>query len=172
MLTEAGVEVIEGGPDAPGQLDAIFAYDPSLITDHGAILLRMGKEPRRQETAFHTETYRELGIPIIGQVVAPGTVEGGDCFWLDEGTLAVGRGYRTNEHGISQLRSLLAPYGIAVLAYDLPHWRGASECLHLMSLVSPVAPDLAVVSTAAAGGADAGAHRAILAARRGAGGGV
>ncbi|MER3437429.1 MAG: arginine deiminase [Chloroflexota bacterium] len=145
LLTEAGVEVIEGGPDAPGQLDAIFAYDPSLITDHGAILLRMGKEPRRQETAFHAETYRELGIPIIGQIVAPGTVEGGDCFWLDEGTLAVGRGYRTNEHGISQLRSLLAPYGIAVLAYDLPHWRGASECLHLMSLVSPVAPDLAVV---------------------------
>ncbi len=145
ILAGEGVEVIEAGPDAPGQLDAIFAYDPSFITDRGAILLRMGKNVRQQETALHAETYRQLGIPIVGEISAPGTVEGGDCFWLDERTLAVGRGYRTNEHGIRQLRALLAEQGIEVVAYDLPHWRGAGECLHLMSLISPIAPDLAVV---------------------------
>lgn len=145
ILAGEGIEVVEAGPDAPGQLDAIFAYDPSFITDRGAILLRMGKAVRLQESVLHAETYRKLGIPIVGEIRAPGTVEGGDCFWLDERTLAVGRGYRTNEHGIRQLRAILAEQGIEVLAYDLPHWRGSGECLHLMSLISPVAPALAVV---------------------------
>jgi len=105
----------------------------------------MGKELRQQEIALHADTYRQLSIPIVGEIRAPGTIEGGDCFWLDERTLAVGRGYRTNEQGIRQLRALLAAQDIEVLAYDLPHWRGAGECLHLMSLISPVAPKLAVV---------------------------
>jgi N-dimethylarginine dimethylaminohydrolase len=145
ILAGDGVEVVADGPDEPGHLDAIFAYDPSLMTDRGAILLRMGKELRRDETLFHAVSYRALGIPIFGVVEEPGMVEGGDTLWLDDCTLAVGRGYRTNESGIRQLKTILAELDVEVLAYDLPHWHGPSECLHLMSLISPVAADLAVV---------------------------
>lgn len=145
LLEEAGAEVVLAGPDAPGLLDAIFAYDPSLIIDAGAVLLRPGKALRLPEVALHEATYRELGIPIAGRIEAPGTVEGGDTLWLDPRTLAVGRGYRTNDEGIRQLRAILAPAGVDVLTVDLPHWRGPGECLHLMSFISPVAERLAVV---------------------------
>jgi N-dimethylarginine dimethylaminohydrolase len=145
LLEDAGIEVIAAAPDEPGLLDAIFAYDPSLTTDAGAILLRPGKELRIPEVAAAEATYRELGIPIAGRIEAPGTVEGGDTLWLDERTLAVGRGYRTNDEGIGQLRQILAPLGVTVLVVDLPHWHGPEECLHLMSFISPVAEKLAVV---------------------------
>ena len=137
--------MIVAGPDEAGLLDAIFAYDPSLMTDAGAVLLRPGKELRLPEVELAERTYAELGIPIIGRIEAPGTVEGGDTLWLDERTLAVGRGYRTNDEGIRQLRAMLAPHGVEVMTVDLPHWRGPGECLHLMSFISPVAERLAVV---------------------------
>jgi N-dimethylarginine dimethylaminohydrolase len=145
ILGNEGIDVVAAGPDEPGHLDAIFAFDPSLMTDRGAVLLRMGKDLRRDETAFHAASYGSLGIPILGVVEEPGMVEGGDTLWLDARTLAVGRGYRTNEAGIRQLRAILADLDVEVLAYDLPRWHGPGECLHLMSLVSPVAADLAVV---------------------------
>lgn len=144
-LANAGVEVVASGPDPDGALDAIFAFDPSIVTDGGALLCRMGKPARRVETDFAARTYADLGIPILGRIEAPGMVEGGDTCWLDERTLAVGRGYRTNAAGIAQLATLLAGLGVEVIAVDLPHWRGPGECLHLLSLVSPVAPNLAVV---------------------------
>jgi len=145
LLAGAGAEVIEAGPDPAGELDAVFAFDPSIVTDAGAVLLRLGKRERQRETEYAERSYAELGIPILGRIEAPGTVDGGDTFWLDEQTLAVGRGYRTNDAGIEQLAAILAPIGVRVLPVALPHWRGPGECLHLMSLVSPVAPDLAVV---------------------------
>ena len=145
LLHEAGAEVIETGPDGAGQLDAIFAYDPSIMTDAGAVLLRPGKPLRQVEVALHRRSYADLGIPILGRIEAPGTVEGGDTLWLDHHTLAVGRGYRTNEEGIDQLRRILQQIGVDVLRSELPHWRGPGECLHLMSLVSPIADDAAVV---------------------------
>lgn len=145
LLAESGIDVVIAGPDDAGLLDAIFAYDPSLMTDAGAVLLRPGKGLRLAEVDLAERTYAELGIPVIGRIEAPGTVEGGDTLWLDERTLAVGRGYRTNSEGIRQLAELLAPYGIETITVDLPHWRGPDECLHLMSFISPVAERLAVV---------------------------
>ena len=145
LLQANGVEVVAAGPDPTGHLDAIFSYDPSLVTDRGAVLLRPGKELRRDEPSLHKATYQALGIPITGEIPAPGTVEGGDTLWLDGQTLAVGRGYRTNSEGIRQLSEILRPLGVTVLAYDLPHWNGPSECLHLMSMISPVAEKTAVV---------------------------
>jgi dimethylargininase len=145
LLAESGAEVVTAGPDDAGMLDAIFAYDPSLMTDAGAVLLRPGKELRLAEVDFAERAYAELGIPVIGRIEAPGTVEGGDTLWLDERTLAIGRGYRTNSEGIRQLTALLAPHGIETMTVDLPHWRGPDECLHLMSFISPVADRLAVV---------------------------
>jgi dimethylargininase len=145
LLAESGAEVVVAGPDDAGLLDAIFAYDPSLMTDAGAVLLRPGKELRLAEVELAERTYTELGIPVIGRIEGPGTVEGGDTLWLDERMLAVGRGYRTNSEGIWQLTALLAPLGIETMTVDLPHWRGPDECLHLMSFISPVADKLAVV---------------------------
>src|SRR5918993_5257261 len=145
LLADAGAEVVVAGPDETGLLDAIFAYDPSLMTDAGAVLLRPGKDLRLAEVGLAERTYAELGIPITGRIEAPGTVEGGDTLWLDERTLAVGRGYRTNSEGIRQLAALLAPHGIETMTVDLPHWRGPDECLHLMSFISPVGERLAVV---------------------------
>ena len=145
LLRGAGADVVEAGPDAPGLLDAIFAYDPSIITNAGAILLRPGKELRQAEVDLHEQSYADLGIPLLGRIEAPGTVEGGDTLWLDERTLAVGRGYRTNDAGIDQIRRILESVGVDVLRTELPHWRGPSECLHLMSFISPIAADAAVV---------------------------
>src|SRR5919112_180690 len=145
LLSQCGAEVVTAGPDEAGLLDAIFAYDPSLTTDAGAVLLRPGKELRVAEVDLAERSYAELGIPVIGRIEAPGTVEGGDTLWLDDRTLAVGRGYRTNDEGIRQLSALLAPHGIDTVTVDLPHWRGPDECLHLMSFISPVADRLAVV---------------------------
>jgi dimethylargininase len=145
LLAASGAEVVAAGPDEAGLLDAIFAYDPSLMTDAGAVLLRPGKELRLREVELAELSYAELGIPVVGRIEAPGTVEGGDTLWLDERTLAAGRGYRTNDEGIRQLAALLGPQGIDVMTVDLPHWRGPDECLHLMSFISPVAERLAVV---------------------------
>jgi N-dimethylarginine dimethylaminohydrolase len=145
ILADESIDVVVAGPDEAGHLDAIFAYDPTIMTNAGAILLRVGKELRRDETAFHAKTYGEIGVPILGEIVEPGTVEGGDTLWIDDRTLAVGRGYRTNAEGIRQLSIILSEIGVDVLAFDLPHWHGEAECMHLMSLISPVAADLAVV---------------------------
>ena len=145
LLIERGVEVVTAPPDEPGYLDAVFCYDPSLMTDHGAILLRPGKPQRVDEVAFHAKTYADIGVPILGAIDAPGTVEGGDTLWIDDTTLAIGRGYRTNREGIRQMQALLDPLGVQVVAYDLAHYHGPGECLHLMSFISPVDDKLAVV---------------------------
>ncbi|MEZ5341806.1 MAG: arginine deiminase family protein [Acidimicrobiales bacterium] len=128
-----------------GLADAVFTYDPSFVTDAGAILMNMGKTLRRPETLAHRALYESLDIPVIGTIEAPGSVEGGDCFWLDATTLAVGRGFRTNQIGIDQLTDILAPTGVRVVAYDLPYGDGPDACLHLLSLVSPLSAELALI---------------------------
>ena len=144
-LTDSGAEVLEGGTAVPGDPDAIYAYDPILMTDRGAILLRPGKEGRRAEPEAASQDLQDAGVTIEGRLTEPATAECGDMFWLDAATLLVGRGYRTNDDGIAQLRVLLAPRGVQVIAFDLPHLRGPLECLHLMSFISPIDRDLAVV---------------------------
>jgi dimethylargininase len=144
-LADAGVEVVMGTESVPGDPDAIYAYDPALMTDRGAILLRPGKEGRRGEPEAVSVDLQAAGIPIEGRITEPGTAECGDMFWLDAATLLVGRSYRTNDDAIAQLRVLLAPRGVEVIAFDLPHLHGPGECLHLMSLISPLDVDLALV---------------------------
>ena len=134
-LEEAGVELIE--LDGSGlSLDAVYAHDPSFMTDGGAICLNMGKAARGGEPERHRDFYRQLGMPVAGEIRPPGTVEAGDIVWLDHKTLLVGRSYRTNSAGIEQLRALLGERGVEVLAAPLPHGGGPGCCLHLMSLVS------------------------------------
>ncbi len=145
LVAGSGAE-IEWLTDADdGLADSVFTHDPSLMTDHGAIILAMGKALRRDEPALHEAAYRRMDIPVLGRIESPGQVEGGDCVWVDKTTLAVGRGVRTNQDGIQQLANLLTPKGIQVYGFDLPLWHGEEACLHLMSVISPLADDLALV---------------------------
>lgn len=117
-------------------LDAVYAHDASLATDFGLILMRPGKSNRVTEAAHHGARAVEIGIPTFGEITAPGTAEAGDMVWLDEKTLLIGRGFRTNLEGIRQMSVLLAPKGMRVLSAPLPHGAGPDVCLHLMSLMS------------------------------------
>ncbi len=142
-LEAAGAEVVGGTTPVPGDPDAIYAYDPTLVTDAGAILLRPGKPGRRGEPAAAEADLEAAGVGVRARLTEPATAECGDMFWLDAATLLVGVGYRTNTAGVEQLRAILGPE-VEVVAFDLPHFHGPGECLHLMSFVSPLAPDLAV----------------------------
>lgn len=126
-------------------LDSIYVHDPVIITNKGAILCNMGKERRRAEPSAAGEILLESGIPILGSITGEGMLEGGDVVWIDERTLAVGLGYRTNEEGIRQLKELIRDIVDEFIVVPLPHWKGPGDVLHLMSLISPVDHDLAVV---------------------------
>jgi len=125
--------------------DSVFTYDPSFVVPGGAVVLRAGKPLRAGEADLHARFYEAEAIPILGRIEAPGTFEGGDSFWLDDTTLAVGRGFRTNQSGIDQMAAILAPLGIELDVYDLPYHLGPDACLHLMSVVSALDADLALV---------------------------
>jgi len=144
-LRESGVEVLTGEIDDPMLQDAIFPFDPVFTTDAGAVLCRMGKPLREAEVELAKRTLAELDIPIAGRIEPPGLLEGGDCLWVDERTLAIGSGYRTNDAGIEQMAALMRPQGVDVVRVGLPHWHGPAECLHLLSLISMLDEDLAVV---------------------------
>jgi N-dimethylarginine dimethylaminohydrolase len=144
-LTEAGADVLVGLEPVDGDPDAIYAYDPILMTDAGAILLRPGKPGRRAEPKACAADLARAGIAIAGEITEPGTAEGGDMLWLDARTLLAGLGYRTNEAGVEQVRSIVEPAGVTVHTFDLPHLAGPDECLHLMSFISMLDRDLAVV---------------------------
>jgi dimethylargininase len=142
VLEAAGVEVIVGEP-LNSALDAIYVHDPAAITSRGAVLLRPGKELRQVEVDAIERDFHAAGIDVLARLEVPATAEGGDMLWLDEQTLVVGRGYRTNDAGIDALRAALPD--VDVVAVDLPHHHGRDEVMHLLSLVSPLADDLAVV---------------------------
>ncbi len=126
-------------------LDSIYVHDSVIITNKGAILCSMGKEKRREEPSAAGEFLRELGITILGSITNEGRLEGGDVVWVDEQTLAVGLGYRTNEEGIRQLKALTRHFVDEFVVVPLPHWKGPDDVLHLMSLISPIDHNLAVV---------------------------
>ncbi len=145
LIEDSGAEILWLRDDGDDLADAMFTHDPSLMTNEGAILLRMGKARRASEPELHAKAFEAGGVPIFGRIAAPGQVEGGDCIWVDETTLAVGRGVRTNQAGIDQLQSMLKPFGVHVHGYDLPLWQGFDACLHLMSIMSPLSEKLALV---------------------------
>lgn len=145
LLEEAGAEVLYLPPDDRTGLDSIYTHDPALITDNGMVLLRMGKPARRGESDALGDALRTWDVPIVGALDGEAAAEGGDLVWLDRRTLLAGRTYRTNAGGVAQLRALLAPLDVTILEFPLPHWDGPSAVLHLMSVISLVADDLAVV---------------------------
>jgi N-dimethylarginine dimethylaminohydrolase len=140
----AAVEWLEVADD-DDLSDSVFTYDPTFVLPGGAVLLNPGKPLRVGEVALHERFYDVAGIPILGRIEAPGTFEGGDAFFLDSSTIAVGRGFRTDQAGIEQFRAIVGALGIEVLAYDLPYHAGPDACLHLMSVVSVLDERLALV---------------------------
>ena len=144
-LRQVGAEPYVLPADPATGPDSIFVHDPLIVTRLGAILCRMGKRAREGEPGVAERWLDTVGIPVLGRIEGQATLEGGDLIWLDDRTVAVGEGYRTNAEGIQQLKEILAPLVQEVIAVPLPHWTGPRDCLHLMSLVSPIDVDLAVV---------------------------
>ncbi|MEZ4586592.1 MAG: arginine deiminase family protein [Gemmatimonadales bacterium] len=144
LLEESGVEVLVHDLELADHADAIYVYDPVLLTDRGAVALRMGKPLRRGEEAALAAMLERAGVPLLGGLRGDATAEAGDTLWLDPATLAVGLGFRTNAAAIEQLRALLGP-AVTVLPVELPYFEGPEACLHLKSLISLLDADLAVV---------------------------
>ena len=132
-------------PDGTTTLDALYVRDAALMAHDGVILGNMGKADRRGEPAALGAFVERLGVPVLGSITDPGRLEGGDVVWLDARTVAVGEGYRTNAEGIRQLAELLGDRVDEVIAVPLPHWNGPDDVFHLMSFISPLDDDLAVV---------------------------
>ncbi len=147
VLRTAGAPVRVCDDDAAAglTLDAVYVRDASVMTPQGAVLCRMGKAARAAEPDALAGAYRSLGIPVLGHIEPPGCLEGGDVTWLAPRVAAVGRGYRTNDAGIAQLRAHLGDQVDALIVVPLPHYRGPGDVFHLMSIISPVDRDLAVV---------------------------
>lgn len=141
LLAGAGAEVVLAETPDPGNPDAIYVYDPVLITEAGAILLRPRKEGRHGEPDVVGADLERVGVPIAGRLGKPALAEGGDLLRLDERTLLAGQGYRTSSNCV---RALERHTGLETLGFDLPHWHGADEVMHLLSLLSPLDADLVV----------------------------
>jgi N-dimethylarginine dimethylaminohydrolase len=145
LLRQAGAEVIYHDEPQPEHADAIFVFDPVIVTDHGAIILSMGKPQRRGEEAAIARCLEALGVPVLYTLHGEARAEGGDLLWLEHDTLAVGQGFRTNAEGLRQLREALRGIGVQVLPVELPYYTGPEACLHLLSLISIVEDHVAVV---------------------------
>ena len=144
LLRNTGADVVTL-PAEDTTLDSIYVRDASIVCAKGIVLCRMGKPQRASEPAAHARAFRRWCLPIAGEIRPPGQLEGGDVVWLDERTVAVGRGYRSNDEGIRQFREILADSIDECMIVPLPHWRGPADVFHLMSIISPVDRDLAVV---------------------------
>lgn len=144
ILRAEGVDIVSHEQPLPQHADAIFVQDPFIMTDAGAIILRMGKALRQGEESSAAQTLAQQGIPILAQLEAPATAEGGDLIWLNASTLLVGQGFRTNAAGLQQLQAILSPLGVQCLPFELPYYLGPDACLHLGSVLSIVDADLAV----------------------------
>jgi dimethylargininase len=134
IVHELGVETIDP--------DLVYTFDASLVTDRGVIQLRSGKPNRRGEESVHAAWLEAKGIPVLGAIEAPGTVDGGDTVWIDPETLCIGRTLRTNQAGGEQLAAI---WGGETRVFDVPYGDGPAKLIHLLSLISPVADDLVVV---------------------------
>lgn len=145
LIAQTGATVNLFPADDSVTIDSIYCRDASIATDRGMILCNMGKVARLSEPAAQRKVFEKAGLKIWGSIQSPGTVEGGDVAWIDSKTLAVGHTYRTNLAGINQLKTLLDPLGVQVIMVPLPHYKGPSDVFHLMSILSPVDHNLAVV---------------------------
>lgn len=145
LLNSAEMEIIYLPLNEQTGPDSIYAHDSVMVAEGGAILLNMGKQLRADEPDATEAFLRKIDFPIAGRITGKGRVEGGDVCWLNERTLAVGEGYRSNAEGIAQLREITKESVDEVISVQLPHWTGPEDCLHLLSFMSPIDSDLFLV---------------------------
>ena len=143
-IRAAGADVIRLPADPALTLDSIYTHDALVVTPKGLVMPRMGKMQRRKEAEVNGSALAKLGFTIAGLIGGEGKLEGGDLVWLDEHTLMAGVGYRTNQEGLRQLSNLMGK-SVEILSFDMPHYKGKSDVFHLMSCLSPLDKDLAVV---------------------------
>jgi N-dimethylarginine dimethylaminohydrolase len=145
LIARTGVPIDWLPRDDGATLDSIYVRDASVATARGMVLCAMGKAARAGEPRLQADAFGRLGIAVAGEITGPGRLEGGDVTWLGDRIAVVGRGYRTNDDGIAQFRAILGDSVDELIVVALPHWRGPSDVFHLMSILSPVDDDLAVV---------------------------
>jgi len=145
IIAASGCEIVSLLPGSGVTLDSIYTRDASIVSANGVILAGMGKASRVDEPPAQAAELRRRRWPIAGAIAPPGRLEGGDLVWLDQTTLAVGLGVRTNDEGIRQLTALLGDSFEDLIVVPLPDYPGPHDVMHLMSLISPVDRDLAVV---------------------------
>lgn len=145
ILIELGCSIEWLGADEAVGIDSIYVRDNAIASDNGLVLCRMGKEARRPEPSAMAPGLAQVGVPVLGQIGGTGKIEGGDLIWLDGNVLCVADGYRTNAEGVRQLTEFLGDAVSEVITVPLPHWNGPGDVLHLMSFISPIAPDLALI---------------------------
>lgn len=145
LLADTGAEILYLPSDDSLSIDSIYVRDSMFSTNRGVILCNMGKAERQGEPDAAAAFLEANNIPILGRISGEGCLEGGDLIWLDERTIVVGQGYRTNAEGISQLKALTQDLVDEIIIVPLPHWNGRTDVMHLMSNISPIDPDLAVV---------------------------
>tara|TARA_Y100001935_G_scaffold129806_1_gene107598 strand:- start:1387 stop:2271 length:885 start_codon:yes stop_codon:yes gene_type:complete len=126
-------------------LDSIYTHDPCTMVNDGLIVCNMGKLDRSTETRYAEKFFHSIDIPVLGKIEGPGTLEGGDVVWINEQTVAIGEGYRSNEEGIRQFKKILGNRAKKIISVALPHWNGPRDCLHLMSNLSPIDDNLFIV---------------------------
>ena len=145
LLKSFDIELHYLPEDKSTSLDSIYTHDPCVISNNGVIICNMGKKSRLPESDTIEKFFNSMQIPILGKIKTPGILEGGDVVWIDNKTIAVGEGYRTNREGIEQLRYLLSDQVETVISVPIPHWNGPQDCLHLMSNLSPIDHNLYLV---------------------------
>jgi len=145
LIESFGTEILMLPKNDETNLDSIYTHDAGIATSEGIVICNMGKEVRKNEPKALKNYLLENNIPIVGEIKDPGIIEGGDIIWINERTVAVGEGYRTNKKGIQQLRDILANQVDDIISVPLPHWLGPENCLHLMSNISPIDHNLYLI---------------------------
>ena len=145
LLKSFDIEIYYLPKDKSTSLDSIYTHDPCVVSNKGVVICNMGKKARKPEINSMKKFFHSIEVPILGKIQSPGTLEGGDVVWINEKTIAVGEGYRTNKEGIEQLKLLLSDQVETVITVSIPHWNGPDDCLHLMSNLSPIDHDLYLV---------------------------
>ena len=145
LIESFGIEILMLPKDDQTDLDSIYTHDAGIATSRGIVICNMGKKTRKNETKALKRFLTQNNISIIGEIKYPGIIEGGDVIWINEHTIAVGEGYRTNKEGIEQLKEILGTEVDHIISVPLPHYLGPENCLHLMSNVSPIDQNLFLI---------------------------
>jgi len=143
-LRASGATLIELNDHDDLTLDSIYTRDNIIVSPGGLILCNMGRASRTAEGPLNATVYEQHGFTVLGRIKYPGTLEGGDFIWLDAQTAAVAHGPRTNQEGIEQLHGLLG-HDVDLHVVPLPNPGHPDDVLHLMSIISPLDRDLAVI---------------------------